>query len=254
MKILLDPTDAIFDGMSSTLARMVLAVVALVAAFLCYTVPHLGFDSTTLTLMPLAVVGMILVWSTKGLLFFVGLAASIAFLVMVRQFLDTTMPKACFLALFLLGFIFFIPVTWQEQFAGWKGYAAGAGFVVVYAMLAFLLPFVVEWYLASKKQEKGGPGVHGEQIVKGIIAGGGWKNTYKTRVKVRAWGCWFGAIILAACGMEFYDAAGFWGFGPAALSLGAAIVLWVVERPVEWELPCGEERDLRKLYGKSEKG
>lgn len=85
----------------------------------------------------------------------------------------------------------------------------------------------------------------------GIIAGGGKSGgtgTYKARIRVKAWICFFVAIGLAALAMEFWGYARGWGFVPAGVCLLVAVVLWRVEKPKDASFPCGDGEDPTKLY------
>lgn len=154
MRVLIDPTDAIFEGMSSSLARAVMALAAFVLGYLCHVVPSGVTDGTVLLVMPLVAFGMVFAWGTKGVLFFVGLAALIAFFVAAWRFLDTTMPKACFLLMFVAAFVYFIPLTGSEELPVWKAFAAGGVFVAGYVGVAYLLPWAVELFIETKKRKE----------------------------------------------------------------------------------------------------
>ena len=150
---LFDPVEAIFESMGSLVARVSLAALALVLAFLCYALSVPGFKPEMITVLPLVTIGVFISWATSGLWFFVGLAASLAFLVMVWKFLQTAQPKEVFLGLFLLAAVFYLPMTWGEKFADKDAFGHVCIFAVGYMVVAILVP---QWEerLAARKQAK----------------------------------------------------------------------------------------------------
>jgi len=143
MKMLHDPIQAFFDGITSTFARVLVAVSALFLAFGTYAISQPGFDLKYLLMLPLMAFGVIFAWGTKGLLFFVGLSAIIAFFCMAWRFLTTSHPKELFIGLYLVAFIYFIPFMWDADFVIWKTLAATFLFLTAYAVVAYVIPGVM---------------------------------------------------------------------------------------------------------------
>ncbi len=63
--MLFDPTEAIFDGASSLVGRIALALVAFALAFFSYFVFEGGFENEILLGLPLIALGMIFAWARR---------------------------------------------------------------------------------------------------------------------------------------------------------------------------------------------
>jgi hypothetical protein len=83
-----------------------------------------------------------------------------------------------------------------------------------------------------------------------IVSGGGWKSVRVKRLKVKAWITLFIAIGLGCASMLSTDKVSLYASIASGLSLIISVVLFIRERPIEFEDfsdPVGE--DPRKLYG-----
>jgi hypothetical protein len=84
-----------------------------------------------------------------------------------------------------------------------------------------------------------------------IVSGGGWKSTRVERVKIKAWIAFFVAIAFGCLTMLSIGSFWFYAYIPAGLSLIVSVVLFIRERPLEFESfseRAGE--DPGKLYGR----
>lgn len=142
--MLYDPVDAFFQGMSSAFVRIPLAFVPMLAALSCFALPNAELGVWALAAFPLVVLGVILTWAAKGLVFFIGLCALLAYLVASWRFLVTDHPKEMFLGLFVAGFVLFIPLAWGGEFGVWKTYAMGMVLGAGYILSAYGLPILLE--------------------------------------------------------------------------------------------------------------
>ncbi len=139
-----DPVDAFFQGMSSAFVRVPLAFVPLLAALSCFAFPNAELGVWALAAFPLVVLGVVLTWAAKGLVFFVGLCALLAYLVVSWRFLLTSHPKEMFLGLFVAAFVLFLPLAWGSEGMEWKPYALGMAFSIIYILGAYGLPILLE--------------------------------------------------------------------------------------------------------------
>ncbi|CAN5607998.1 hypothetical protein BH09VER1_BH09VER1_21300 [soil metagenome] len=154
VKIIYDPVQAIFDGIASTFARMFLAVAAFLLAYGTYFISQGEHDLRLLSLFPLVAFAVIFAWATKGLLFFLGLAVILSFFVVAYQFLNTTEPKALFMVLYVLGFIYFLPLMWDKEFVVWKALATAFGLLILYIFAAYIAPWAAN-LLFNRNEENG---------------------------------------------------------------------------------------------------
>src|SRR5689334_20576895 len=119
--MIVDPAEAIFDGASSLVARVTLALVAFVLAAFSYYVFEGGFELEHLLWMPFVALGLIFEWGKGGLLFFVGISAFPAFWVLTWKFVDSDNPKVHFAVLYIVSFIYQIPLMWPGSgLSVWK--------------------------------------------------------------------------------------------------------------------------------------
>ena len=83
-----------------------------------------------------------------------------------------------------------------------------------------------------------------------IVSGGGWKLTRIQRVKLKAWITLFTAIGLGCVSIVGAESICFYACIAGGLALFMSVVLFIRERPREFEFSSGRAgHDLRKLYG-----
>jgi len=143
-----DPIQAFFSGLTSTFARVILITLAFFLAFSTYFLSQGGSNFSLLATAPLVAFAIIFAWGAKGLLFFIGLISIVLFLYTAWRFLDTAHPKGLFLILYILAFIYFIPLMWDPDVSVWKGVAGGGAFLSVYIFIAYVLPAVASSLLS----------------------------------------------------------------------------------------------------------
>lgn len=151
--MLFDPTEAIFDGASSLVGRIALALVAFALAFFSYFVFECGFEMEILLGLPLIALGMIFAWAGGGLLFFVGISAFLAFWVLTWKFVDSVNPKVHFALLYIVSFIYWIPLMWPGGLEVWKTLLGGLTLLLGYGLLAYGLPGAVYGISQLKKSK-----------------------------------------------------------------------------------------------------
>ena len=105
-----DPVQAIFDGVTSTFARVFLAWLTFILAYETFFISQGNTDLAFITVFPLVTIGVLFAWATKGFLFIVGLAALLSFFIVAFRFLNTTEPKALLAIMYGICLIYFIPL------------------------------------------------------------------------------------------------------------------------------------------------
>jgi hypothetical protein len=60
--------------------------------------------------------------------------------------MDTADPKSLFLLLVTLAIIYFIPLTWIDDYSLWKMLVAATLFYIFYFCIGYLLPAIARYY------------------------------------------------------------------------------------------------------------
>jgi hypothetical protein len=87
---------------------------------------------------------------SHGNLFPIGLCSIITYLVLTWRFIETSDPKLLFLLLYTAALVYFIPITWDHDFRLWKLLCSAGGFYLIYFLLGYLLPAVIQHHSASR--------------------------------------------------------------------------------------------------------
>jgi hypothetical protein len=148
--MLYDPIDAFFRGVSSSLVRVPLTFAPLLLVLACYSLPNGDLGLWALAGFPFVIIGVIIAWATKGVIFFLGFLAFFAYLIAAWRFIQTDYPKEHFLVLLISAFVLFLPLAWDEGDRAFTTYSLAGGLFLTFIFCGYVLPAILERLFKSK--------------------------------------------------------------------------------------------------------
>ena len=148
--MLYDPIDAFFRGITSSLVRIPLTFMPLLAILACYSLPNGELGLWALAAFPFVIIGVIIAWAAKGVIFFLGFLAFFAYLISAWRFIRTDYPKEHFLVLLISAFVLFLPLAWDEGSRTVTTYSLAGGLLIGFVCFGYIVPAILERVSKSK--------------------------------------------------------------------------------------------------------
>lgn len=141
--MLTDPVEAFLSGFSSGIARILLALAAILGGFAVCAASS-SWDTGSMWLLGVLGVGMVFWWGTYGGWFFLGLFSLISMFGFLWAFVHDRSAKFSFFALFTAAVVYASPLTFPDnRWSGALGIYLGAA--CCYWVVPYIAARLANW-------------------------------------------------------------------------------------------------------------